>query len=911
MDDINDLVERSQTPPPPSNVVGEAESDSLGRGAKGRAPPKEYSQFFYVANPSLKYGYESKHIQLMRHQQFNKIYFDPSLGRTRLLINHSTGSGKTKTTIMIAEEYIRHYRQLPSAPQVFILNYNRDVYIDTLMKTPDFGYVSQTEIIEVDRLHKRYLSTELPEDYSAWRNYYLVMRNRISNKQIGGYYKFHGYLDFANKLGFNMDPPQINQIFLDSLRGSLIIADEFQNTYNSDELNVAGEALKYVLDYYQNNIYFIGASWTPISNSPTEIIDVLRLFTGKQLQQKEIFTTDLQLKAGAVDAIKRALTGVVSYYYSLSTENYPDFEFIGEDIPGIDFRGLGNVYNFKFIRCEPKGEYLRALTTYGLNVDEMHISDHVLRDMVLPGGIYKTLEVKVSPTEVNQAIDDIDNYSAKYARLLKDLPKMKGKVLIFHDYVQSSGITFIERLIRRRLGYISGREMTELTPCYLCGIPQGEHKKAPRSEHEYHPARYNMIHSDLDDLEVRNNFRFFNAPTNNMGQEIKVQLGSHKILTSFDYKQVSHLVCLSFPTDFSSLTQLVGRVIRTGAGIGMPPGWKVQLHIYVNSNSLEENIYKRKFKMYIPITQINNAIKDVAVDKDLNTELPPDELANIKEESFFGYGLYKTEALIIERLIMAALNEAPQYTYNDLWEWVRNPPIRVDINTKIISEDLFVFVLTELVNGGKINHYGEYYMFALRDFAQPVENEFDINTIDIDNLMRRDDDISPNIFRQYEPSVHLAVVRALIMKPEKNKKLFNFYRRLRIIEGTSSYIDPSFKSIHTYSRTMGEFQEEFFESPPPINHIFGYYEDGNFKLINLKKREAEAYREDRRHFHRGLACKSIKMHELEKIADALGVRRSASAVMSICTEIENILINKHIEAKEKIFFGFLGNISKN
>ena len=862
----------------------------------------EYRQFFFVANESKKYGYESKHLQIMRHQQLPKIYFDPSLGRTRLIINHSTGSGKTKTSILIAEEYIGHYKKIPSAPQVYVLNYNRDVYITTLMTVPDFGYVSAEEIVELEKLYKRQTATQLPDDYSAWRNYHLSIRNRITNRQIGGYYKFHGYLDFANKLGFNVDPPVINEIFLASLKYSLIVADEFQNIYNSEELNAAGKALQYALDHHGKNIYFIGLSATPITNSPTEVIDVIRIFTGKIVTENQLFTSARQLKPGAIELISNALANHVSYYYNVSSENYPDFEFMGEHIPGISFDGMSNVYDFKFVRCKAKGEYLRVLTEYGLDSDNMDLSDHVLRDMVLPGGIYNTLEAKVSMSDINSCLDDIENYSAKYPRLFADLPKMQGKILIYHNYVHSSGITFIEKGLRRKLGYISGRDAMEGTPCYLCGVALKAHnlKTNDKNDHDYHPTRYNMIHSELDDITKRNNFKYFNVPANNMGQDIKIQLGSHRIVTAYDYTQVSHLCVMSFPEDFSSLVQLVGRVIRNGAGVGMPAGWKVQIHIYVTADSLEENIYRRKYQIYIPVSQINNIFDHESFDRNMNTQL--DSIKEKREESFFGYNFYKTEKILIERLITHAFQLAPQYTFDDLWAFVRDPPIRVDLNTAEFSSDLFIFILSEMMKLEKLQQYGEYYMLPLEPFNRIEHITIDINTIDIDNLIGT---VKPryNIFIQYPPAAHISVIRLLIANSSRNSTLYNFYRKCRIIESSKSYVDPSFKSV--YIMQGNTFIEEFYKTEPRLHNVFGYYEAEQFKILDMKKRDHQY--EDGRKMHRGLACKSIKIEDLERIASSLGINPHHSGVGTLCSDIEEVLIRKHMESKEKIYFGFLGN----
>src|SRR5690606_6241709 len=109
-------------------------------------------------------------------------------------------------------------------------------------------------------------------------------------------------------------------------------------------------------------IFMLGLSATILSNSVTEIIDVIRLATGKTVTRSMLFTTAagdgsggnssgiLRLKPGALDLIKNLLRGRISYYYNLKSEHYPEIKFEGTHIAGISFTDLDmkNVYDMKF-----------------------------------------------------------------------------------------------------------------------------------------------------------------------------------------------------------------------------------------------------------------------------------------------------------------------------------------------------------------------------------------------------------------------------------------------------------------------------------------------------------------------------------------------------------------------------------
>ena len=127
---------------------------------------KEYAQYFFRADETEEYQNESKTLKLRKHQMLMSTYMNPNnYDITRLILYHSTGSGKTKNMIGIAQGFARIYEEQTRkglvTPQIYILGYNRDVFVDTLMRTPEFGYVTADEVEYLDMLYMRHISQKV------------------------------------------------------------------------------------------------------------------------------------------------------------------------------------------------------------------------------------------------------------------------------------------------------------------------------------------------------------------------------------------------------------------------------------------------------------------------------------------------------------------------------------------------------------------------------------------------------------------------------------------------------------------------------------------------------------------------------------------------------------------------------
>lgn len=340
-------------------------------------------------------------IVLHSHQLFLRNFINPNTPYNRMLIKHMTGTGKTIASLAIAQNFISVYKKMynsstvdePETPLCFIIGFSKHVFQKELLRHPEFGFVSKQDIADYKRL-KQLAETGTESDAKVLAEFELRIRKRVSNKKLGGFYKFYGYKEFYNRLllfsqawtdahsgvdqtkvdfsvirdGIADKTITINFALIKSLCNSIVICDEIHNTYNSLEMNNYGTALGIVLDIFdlrdsspyeippdvlphiiKSNMRMILMSATPINNNPTECIDLINLLVHRSqvLTKEDLFeeTSDgiNKLRKDAADKIKKLLIGKISYLSDNNPKYYPEVIWEGTQIPGIPY--------LKFIRC--------------------------------------------------------------------------------------------------------------------------------------------------------------------------------------------------------------------------------------------------------------------------------------------------------------------------------------------------------------------------------------------------------------------------------------------------------------------------------------------------------------------------------------------------------------------------------
>lgn len=750
---------------------------------------------------------------LNNYQRFITNFINPNTKFDKLLLVHSTGVGKTITSLSTAMNFIK-----TSAPhKVYIIGFSKSIFKRELFTRPEFGIVSKKEIKEMTQLRRDILKHNNDRDKSKLKELKKKYTTRLRNGKGSGFFEFIGYKMLLDKLIVKIDINyelniysiksekelniyleknviKINNAFLESIDMSLLICDEIHNVYNSLNINNWGFCLKYILKYTKSRALFLSA--TPINNKPDEIVSILELLnTDQTFNKSDIFTNGVISKEGK-DIIIKGIKDKISYLKDMNLELYPSKIIHGESIPGIDY--------LKFIKCpmsdlhfktyvelsklksnevtaedaesgdtisidtEEIEEILDGLKEYKviLESDNRYLNDFVMPDPNSKLGLFKKNDlIKAINNATNvwknkMGIDlikkdkllnntitghileekTINKYSTKFYNMLKIIrdcvENNKGKIFIYHNFVQMSGVNFISEVLKENgiLNLETGNESGN-TRCSICYVEKKKHSNSKLNPHNFKPMRYIMITGNVSKSIIDNQLEMFNLEGNKYGEEIKIILGSRSIKESYDLKTIQNLIVIHQPDNISTLIQIFGRAIRKGSHMSLPEDRR-NVNIYMLVSSMPEYIQKKfrgylytfeemkyKFKVdtYKIIQNINDMFIESAIDLNVNFSINYPDAAknntndlydikkvsehslikinynNINLSTFQSY-YYNDEINICKYIIKRLFIEYSKiWTYDDLLKNVRDPYFNMNFNTKMISEDSFIVALDFLV----------------------------------------------------------------------------------------------------------------------------------------------------------------------------------------------------------------------
>lgn len=397
-------------------------------------------------------------------QQFIRNIMNPNTDFPRILINWQTGTGKTSAAVGIANEFIRQYKARTSlgenAPSVFIIGFTKQVFQAEMLRFPEHGFISASEVIELQKLEDNAKNGAIESKQLS--NYLGMLRRRLTDRTKNGYFQFYGYKVFANNMfiitpeGFkekfdinslatkessNQDfgarlidsvrrgLVKVNTDLLDSMRGGLIIVDEVHNVYNIVEKNNYGIAIQYALDVLGEDApRAVFMSATPMTGSAAEIVDLLNLLIPNEnhLVRTDFFKTNdnaSSLKEGALAKIAQLAVGRVSFLLDSDTRSYPRRIFAGTAMANVPYllitecpmspmhEATLNSLNKSDALNEVLGDTLNEVLG-DIPIDKVpHLpaNAHTLYDMVYPNPNSETLGLYIStetPFIISKSTDE-------------------------------------------------------------------------------------------------------------------------------------------------------------------------------------------------------------------------------------------------------------------------------------------------------------------------------------------------------------------------------------------------------------------------------------------------------------------------------------------------------------------------
>jgi len=836
---------------------------------------------------------------LNNYQKFITNFINPNTKYDKLLLVHSTGVGKTITSLMTAMNFIDIYKKekkinITSNIQIgsiYILGFTKNIFKKELLTRPEFGIVSKKEIYELGELKKQIIKYNLDKDINSLKELKIRYAQRLRSRKGNGYFEFIGYKELVNRLIIKTDVNyklqisnikdendlqvyldknilKLNYQFLESFDRSLLICDEIHNVYNSLETNNWGMCLKLIFNYFdkKNTIRVLFLSATPINNKPIEIVSLIHLLNNNsKVNKKQIFDNNDKITKDGYSIIKKSIIGKISYLKDMNLALYPSMEILGDKIRGIDY--------LKFIKCpmsdlhfktyeNESKEYIKikkidideniidddegeeidiyeikniisGLKKYPINLE---LNNRYLNDFVIPNpendklGLFTKLDIvkyiqgadkkwkdnneidiiksdkllKNTLTGDFLLYDNIKKYSTKYFNMLNIIKNCitnnKGKIFIYHNFVQVSGINFIGEIFKVN-GFLELNSLPiKHSRCGICYDFKYKHDKI--KSHQFIPIRFITVSSLFSKNAIEKYVEQFNMSNNTNGDEIKIILGSQAIKESYDIKAIQNLIVLHQPVNISTLIQIFGRAIRKNSHIELPvENKKVSIYILVSTipeyiqkkskeylYSYEEMKYKYKVNVYKVIQDITNIFIENAIDLNINyninfgqelkstseiyhikniekSKLLKIDYSKINTNTFQSY-YYEDEInmckYIIKRLFIEYSNI---WTYEDLLDVVRNPYFKINFNSELISEYSYILALDFLV--------------YMKTNINILNKEDIINTSIIDNLFNPDEKFI------YDTNNNLNIIvyinkYYLLIPYIKEKNALNFYDNINV-----------------------------------------------------------------------------------------------------------------------------------
>lgn len=545
----------------------------------------------------------------------------------------------------------------------------------------------------------------------------------------------------------------INEELLDELRGGFLLADEIHNVYNILEKNNYGIAIQYVLDVLgpeAPRAAFMSA--TPITGSASEIVDLLNLLIplselGTPLQRSDFFTktatrnTDSSaqedeqtnivvshLREGALEKIALLAAGRVSFLLDSDVGSYPRRIFVGQDVIGLPY--------LKLTFC-PMSQLHERSVAYENPTSGFSANAYTLYDMAFPNpdsmashGLYKSGETSIKLSEASEdwravtgvivekgtAADTyiitgaflgperLQLYSTKFARIvaaaIDAIRAGPGKIMIYHHRVRMSGVLLLQEAFRMNGFADEFSNPTDSTICAICGIARSAHD-VTGDHHIYTPARFVVAHSDVEKVVMMRSISQFNALSNLLGHQYRVLIGSKIIREGLNFRAVRYQFIASLPTDYPTLIQIFGRVVRKDSHNDLPvEDRNVKISIFVSTFesgkiSSELQRYIDKGREYLIIQEVERSLHVYAIDGFANYDkilkvigpsnatidaLPyapivlPAHAQKLTQKfsTFLTYGYGEKEVAAISAVCRVLFHSRPVWTYVDLWDAVKN-----------------------------------------------------------------------------------------------------------------------------------------------------------------------------------------------------------------------------------------------
>lgn len=491
-------------------------------------------------------------------QKFIKEFFQPNNPHKKILLYHNIGSGKTCSSIQVAENFLNNgFKIIVVLPASLKGNY----YNELLSPCGMNKYISVEDYLKLKQYdpNSDEYKTILYESY-----------NKIDKK-----YKIYSYNTFFE----NIDDINLNN--------TLLIIDEVHNV-----ISESGSYYKKLSKKIENytSLYMIVMTATPIYDKPVELGLLINLLNDKNKVEISTFEKDfIEMTNKGPKLINSAklinhLKNLVSYYKGPPDITYPKMYM-------------------NIIECDmsdnQKTIYNKVLKGVEYN-DIMNVSNNFLlgirmaSNIVYPNKKFKEAGFK-SLKEKHLTLSEMKKLSCKFVKLLKIINESSGTLFLYTNFKKYGGIyPLIEFL---------------------------EYNGFKNYETNGHGNKRFAIWSGDQKPEYKETIKaVFNKKENVDGEKIKIIIGSSALREGVSFLRLGSVIILEPYWNMSRIAQIIGRGFRYCAYKDLPE-YKRKLQIYIllaTHPDIKQTVDQRIFELANEKEEINKqflmVLKESAID---------------------------------------------------------------------------------------------------------------------------------------------------------------------------------------------------------------------------------------------------------------------------------------------------------
>lgn len=512
---------------------------------------------------------------------FQKLVKDhPDL--KQILLYHQIGSGKTLTSIVIAEEHMKRDSNLKVL--VILPARLKSNFYNELMYFSAYGnigeYCNQQE-------YSIYVATDTSKK----------IKKEIYNRFLEKVSEKYTIISFER---FRLDTiksrkPKDHLIRL--CNNKIVIIDEVHNlisfSYKSDHFEMIqnnilpkGKVtgvntlfLKTMVNFAPESSRFVFLTATPIFDKIREFSELVKIMNpGININEK------LGIRAG-LNKLMSLLAGKVSYFPGSSIMAYPSVSYINHDVTPSTFQ----MNMCKFIRPimftdeDPNNSFfsLERRASIFAFIDNNDIE--MIEDKEIPDAYKKSFE-EVLPL----ALRNPERYMMKIKTLVDEVEVLRGKQIIYSSFIQY-GVDLAAKLLERR-GWIDIKDV-------LSG------KVANPANYKCF-ARWEGLTKNTEKDAIKS---LINSIENIDGKLLRVIIGSPAMKEGVSFKHVQDYHILDPVWNQSTKTQIEGRAIRFCSHYDIPVD-----HPYLKRH-VDVHIYKLVYPGQQTVTLDENTSVDVFI----------------------------------------------------------------------------------------------------------------------------------------------------------------------------------------------------------------------------------------------------------------------------------------------------------